>query len=112
MGYCLAQLLQGRGTSRALWGAVDAARQSDASFCVRERVHPVNEDARRSVKTYAPGVADRLHLLVGHGDVGPLCYEDGETLVSRFPVRTAVEVLQGNLHEMTVDLEAHYKVKR
>ncbi len=112
MVHCLAQLLKGRGTGRALWRLVDAARQPDAFLRVRERVGSVDQDGRRSVKTHALGLLDGLDLLMADAKVGARRREDGETFVGDPPVGATVEVLQGDLHMATVDLIAHCKVKR
>lgn len=112
MGHCLAQLVKGRGSSRALRRLVDAARQPEASIGVRKWVSSVNEDGRRSAKTHALGLLDGLDLLMADAKVGVRRREDGETFVGGPPVGATVEVLQGDLHMVTINLIAPCKVKR
>src|SRR5665647_539230 len=111
VGYRGAQLLERRGACRTPRGLVDAARQPDARVRVRERVHTVEKDARRSVKADPLGLVERLDQMAGHGDVRPLGRDHGEALLGDLPVRATFEVLQGDLHAPTLDLVPRYKVK-
>lgn len=100
VGYRGTQLLERWGSRLPLRGLVDAACQPDsrASTSARERVHTVDEDARRAAEGNSFGFIKRLHAVVGHSNLRSLGRDHGEPVVGDLPVWAVIKVEQCDIH--------------
>lgn len=106
------QLLHGWYARVAVRGEVPAAGKPDGVSCSREGVDAVDEDAWRTAKSDTFGFFDRVYDVSGHDHPGVSFNESREPLVGQFPIGAAVEVLQSDVHALTVNHEVRFKVKR
>lgn len=111
LGEDITELIERRRPGRPVRSLIDAARKPDGIVCVGERVHAVDENARRTSK---PGP---LRFLGGVDDAPSdrhfrmLRGEHVEVGVGGEPVGAVIEVQQGDVHAITVNLAPWFKVK-
>lgn len=97
------KLSQRRRTCKTIGSEVDAAGQTRRRVRGREERGAVDEQCWRASEVQRFCVGLRFNALLDHGEVIPICLNDGQTLGCGFPVRAPVEVLQGDLHLSTLN---------